>query len=117
MLNGISVQHFSFFILVGQTPINRCFTQTDKKGIGFGEVPATEESVVGREGTWMSTGEDLMLWIGDQSGFCPCIRTPKEEDDRIFPLVQKRDDLIGKVFPAFIFVAVGRAFPYGQYCV
>lgn len=60
---------------------------------------------------------DHMPALINEGLFAPGGTAPKDENDRIFPLVQLPDDLVGEDLPSHAPVGIGLALPDGQYGV
>ena len=84
----------------------------DKKGVGFGEMPAAEKSIVSREGAWMGSRQHQVLRSSDALPFCLGIAAPEQEHHGLFPFVQLVNNGIGELFPAFSPMRVGSTCPH-----
>ena len=72
---------------------------------------AAKKAVAGRKGAGMGTGQNFMSRIGEKRCFGSGIGAPQQEYNRVFPVIQQADNMIGENLPANPFMAVGLSCP------
>lgn len=95
-------------------PVYRGFVDGIQKFVCFSKMSATEEAVISREGTWMRAGENLMIWVCYQRGFCTGVCAPKQKYNRFFTVVKVFYNSVSENFPTAVFVAVRGCFANGE---
>ena len=85
-----------------------------KVAVGGGEMPATDETAVGTEGTGVRSGEDKMTLTVDILSFALGITAPKHKDQIITLFIERSDSSVGEFFPAFVLMAAGAVRLYGK---
>ena len=92
---------------IHRLPVNLLDAVLCQIGIGFAEMAAAEETVVGRTGRGMGGGENEMLRRINQWDFGFRIAAPQHEDQMVALLTELADDGIGEDFPSLVAVRTG----------
>ena len=70
-----------------QAPVNRGDFMRLKKIIAGFKMTAAKKSLIGRQRTWMGTGQYTVIRIGNQHFFLSGVGAPKKENHGLFPLI------------------------------
>ena len=78
--------------------------------VGSGEMPATDETAIGAEGTGVWGSENEMTLAVDELPLALRVTAPKHEYEVLALLIEGGNGSIGEFFPSLVLMAAGTVF-------